>query len=160
MRTWRWRSWMRTRMNLVRRMRLPLRCTGESFTWIDEINLSCQLNLWIWITFSSCFKKKKSQAEETCWVESKGVKERVWGGYGDFWSGLCARSEQGWRRHLGGAASLQTRVSLVVLLVSSLYTLRQKWQNNIKYTTNMWENSFTRLKICFVLRTKLLEPDL
>lgn len=44
-------------------------------------------------------------------MESDSVKERVRGTRGNLWTGLCQRGQQGWRRHLGGAAPLQTGVS-------------------------------------------------
>lgn len=50
------------------------------------------------------------QTEATGRVESNSDEERVRGGGGNFRSGLRQGSQQGWRGHLGGAASLQAGV--------------------------------------------------
>lgn len=50
------------------------------------------------------------QTEAAGRVESNSDEERVRGAGGNFWSGLRQGSQQGWREHLGGAASLQAGV--------------------------------------------------
>lgn len=51
-----------------------------------------------------------SQAEASCGVEGSSDKECVWRGWGNLRAGLHHGGQQGWGRHLGGAAPLQTGV--------------------------------------------------
>lgn len=69
------------------------------------------------------------QTEAYCRVESKPGEECVWGSVWDLRAGLRQGGQPGWRRHLGGAALVQTRVGRPAKQIKYVKNTDQKYRS-------------------------------
>lgn len=109
------------------------------------------------------------QTEASCRVESISDEERVWGGGWNLRAGLCQGGQQGWRRHLGGVAPLQTGVGQAKTQQQSLnekYLTIWKsvfiifaWRKNVIYS-NTAVKLILPVNICFPWCKKLISDEI